>query len=157
MEGSGSYWSGNTCPRCYLDHELKYEISRSLGNPGRPYYECGNCGEFLMWAPARKNLLKEKEVGGHGRCMKLQGNEAAIGEEKPSTTFLIRNEIKELMMENTIEKIDKKKGTFSSQVETEMKMAELVTEVGVAFQSSLLDFQSRNYGGVKGSMLLGRK
>jgi len=56
-----------------------------------------------MWATARKNLPEEKELGGHGRGTKLQGNEEVIGKDKQSTTFLIWNEIKELRMANTID------------------------------------------------------
>ena len=56
-----------------------------------------------MWVSVRKNLPKEKEVGGHERGTKLQGNEEAVGEEKHSTTFLIWNEIKELRMANIVD------------------------------------------------------
>ena len=103
MEGSGSYWSGNACLRCCVEPELNYAIWRSSRNPGRPYYECENCREFLMWASTRKNLPKEKEVGRHARGMKLQGNEETTGQEKQSMIFLIWNKIKELRMANAVE------------------------------------------------------
>ena len=54
-----------------------------------------------MWASARSNLPKDKEVGGQGRGMKC--NEEAIGEEKQSTTLQMWNEMKELRMANTVE------------------------------------------------------
>ena len=99
--GGDRFWSANACPRCCAVPELKYAISRSSRNPGRPYYECGNYGQFLMWASARSNLPKDKEVGGQGRGTKC--NEEAIGEEKQSTTLQMWNEMKELRMANTVE------------------------------------------------------
>ena len=70
MKGSGSSWSGRRCPRCIANTTIEYHISKSLKNPGRPYYRCCNCSGFVMWAASKGNM-HEVEAASHGPSMKM--------------------------------------------------------------------------------------
>ena len=65
MEGSGSSISMQKCGKCLLNSNQIPQISNSEKNPGRPYYKCSRCGQFVKWAAPRARMM-EMEGSSHG-------------------------------------------------------------------------------------------